>query len=134
MRLEGRGIAPAEAMPDGPVLLNHIRLQLGPGADVPLDPDPKERAFLSVESGEITVSANTPLVISRRERGSVLTPVDNAANTDFSLGPTESFALPVSVAATITNRGQESAVLVVTTIRSDAPPASADTASPVATL
>ncbi len=92
------------------------------------DRSPTDVEFLSVESGEITISANTDLIASRRERGAVLSPVNIAAGTEFRLSSFASVIVPADVEATIENRGSEPVVLIVTNIRPNTYPA-----TPVAT-
>ena len=95
-----------EKPPAGPLHLGLLRVTNDPGSVVRGGgPDDPTGALVLVESGAVTVRLEEPARITRTTG-----PEEVPANTDFTLGPGESFVWEPFVVGEVRNDGQEPAV------------------------
>lgn len=94
--------------PAAPVYLALLRFTSEPGSVVTTPTEDPTAALILVESGEVTVRLQEPVVITRTTGSE-----EAAAETDFTLGPGESFVWPPHVASELRIDGQEPAVTLV---------------------
>jgi hypothetical protein len=95
-----------ENPPAGPFHMGLLRIRNEPGSVTHGGgPDDPTGALVLVESGEVTVRLAEPAMISRTTG-----PEEVPANTDFTLGPGESFVWEPFVVGEVRNDGQETAV------------------------
>ena len=106
----GRGLASGrlENPPPGPLQLELLRFTNYPGSVFTTPETDPTAALILVESGEVTVRLAKPVTITRTTG-----PEEVAAETDFTLGPGESFVWAPFVAGEVRNDGQEPAVTLV---------------------
>jgi quercetin dioxygenase-like cupin family protein len=112
-----------EEPPAAPVYLALLRFTTEPGSVFTTPTEDPTAALILVESGEVTVRLEGPVMITRTTG-----PEEAAAGTDFTLGPGESFLWPPHVAGEIRNDGQESVVTLVAFLA----PAEDEAATPLA--
>jgi hypothetical protein len=95
-----------EKPPEGPLHMGLLRVTNDPGSvSSGGGPDDPTGALILVESGAVTVRLEEPATITRTTG-----PEEVPANTDFTLGPGESFVWEPFVVGEIRNDGQEPAV------------------------
>ena len=95
-----------EKPPAGPLHMGLLRFTNDPGSvSSGGGPDDPTGALILVESGEVTVRLEEPATITRTTG-----PEEVPADTDFTLGPGESFVWEPFVVGEIRNDGQEPAV------------------------
>ncbi len=95
-----------ENPPAGPLHLGLLRVTSEPGSvSTGGGPDDPTGALVLVESGEVTVRLEEPARITRTTG-----PEEAPANTDFILGPGESFIWEPFVVGEVRTDGQETAV------------------------
>jgi hypothetical protein len=95
-----------EKPPEGPLHMGLLRVTNEPGSvSTGGGPDDPTGALVLVESGVVTVRLEEPARITRTTG-----PEEVAANTDFTLGPGESFVWEPFVVGEVRNDGQEPAV------------------------
>ncbi|MCC2629659.1 MAG: hypothetical protein K0S14_3309, partial [Thermomicrobiales bacterium] len=95
-----------EEPPAGPLHMGLLRVTNDPGSvSRGGGPDDPTGALILVESGAVTVRLEEPATITRTTG-----PEEVPANTDFTLGPGESFVWEPFVVGEIRNDGQEPAV------------------------
>ena len=106
----GRGLAGGrlENPPPGPLQLELLRFTNYPGSVFTTPEEDPTAALILVESGEVTVRLTAPVTITRTTG-----PEEVAADTDFTLGPGESFVWAPFVGGELRNDGQEPAVTLV---------------------
>ena len=97
-----------EKPPEGPLHVGLLRFTADPGSVVSGGgPDDPTGILVLVESGTVTVRLEEPATISRTTG-----PEEVAANTDFTLGPGESFVWEPFVVGEVRNDGPEPAVTI----------------------
>jgi len=95
-----------EKPPAGPLHMGLLRITSDPGTvSSGGGPDDPTGALILVESGAVTVRLEEPATITRTTG-----PEEVAADTDFTLGPGESFVWEPFVVGEVRNDGQEPAV------------------------
>ena len=97
-----------ENPPAGPLHVGLLRFTSYPGSVVTTPVEDPTAALILVESGEVTVRLEGLVTITRTTG-----PEEVAAETEFTLGPGESFVWAPNVAGELRNDGQEPAVTLV---------------------
>jgi hypothetical protein len=121
---ETLALALADSLPETPALLFLDRLTVDPGAVIPGDAEDVTLAFVLVEEGEVTITSQAPLQVTRAAAladamaGEPTLPAmeDITVGEDVVIAAGDSIAFPPGVAIEMRNDADEPAVLLASLI------------------
>ncbi len=113
------GYGEAEKLPAGPAAVELFRIVMEPAGSFPLDPADPSVGIVTIESGALTVLADTPLTVLHPVEDGEFGPDDFeqfAADEEFTMEEGDSMVYPANVGGEVRNDGEEDVSVLIANI------------------